>query len=67
MWRVGASIALPIVWLSATLLFYAFFATGLSILQDVVVGVVAVLTLLAAMILVWISFGFRLARHWVDG
>ena len=67
MWRVGASIALPIAWLSAMLLFYAFFATGLSLFQDVVVGVVAVLTLFAAMILVWVSFGFRLARHWVDG
>ncbi len=65
-WRVVGSIVLPFLWLSALLLFYTFWATGFSLAQDLVVGVVAVLTLLAAVIGMWLSFAFRAAGRWVS-
>ncbi len=65
-WRVVGSIVLPIVWTSVTLLFYGFWATGLSLTQDVVVGVVSVLTLLATIAAMWFSLAFGVARKWVS-
>ncbi len=65
-WRVVASILLPVVWISITLLFYGFWANGLSLTQDVVVGVVSVLTLFAVIAAMWISVAFGAARKWVS-
>jgi hypothetical protein len=67
LWRVAASIVLPIVWLAGTLLFFAFWSSGLTWFQDLTVGVAAGLSLLGTLLLVWVSYGFRLARRWVDG
>jgi hypothetical protein len=66
LWRILASLLLPVLWVSATLLYLGFFAHGFDLWQEIVVGVVSVLTLFAAMAVVWVSFGFRLAHRWVD-
>lgn len=65
-WRVALSVVAPIVWLAGTLLFYAFFAGGFSWVQDVVVGVVSALGLLATLLLLWLSFGLRWVGRWAD-
>lgn len=64
--RIAGSVVLAVAWLSATLVYLAFFAHGWNFWQETVVGIVSVLTLLAGLVLLWVSFGFRLARRWVD-
>lgn len=64
--RIAASVVLAAAWLSATLVYLAFFAHGWNFWQETVVAIVSLLTLFAALVLLWVSFGFRLARRWVD-
>jgi len=67
LWRIAASIVAPVVWLSLTLLYLGFWAHGLNLFQEIVIGVVSLLTLVGALILLWVSFGIRLYHRWVDG
>jgi len=67
LWRVLASVLLPAAWISATLVYLDFWAHGLDLAQVVVVGIVSALTLVAALTALWVAFGFRLKRLWVDG
>ena len=61
------SIVAPVAWLCTAVLYFAFWARGLTLAQGIVVGVVAILSLFATLAVVWVSFGFRLYRRWVDG
>jgi len=67
LWRVTASILAPVAWFSVMLLYFGFFAHGLSLAQEIIVGVVSGLALLAALTLLWVSFGVRAYHRWVDG
>jgi len=67
LWRVAASILAPVLWLSGVLLYFAFWAHGLSLLQGIVVGVVAVITLFGVMAAMWVSWGMSVARRWIEG
>jgi len=64
--RIIASILVPVAWLSGTLLYLAFWAHGFSLFQSVVLVVVSILVLFAVMAGIWISFGFRQARTWME-
>lgn len=63
LWRVIISVLAPVVWLSLTLLYFGFWANGLTLAQDVVVGVVSVLALLGTLTVLWVSFGIQLYRR----
>jgi hypothetical protein len=56
----------PSAWLSATLLFVAFWAHGFSLFQSIVVILVSIILLIGVMAAIWVSFGFRQARAWMD-
>ena len=62
--RVVASIAATVGWLCLILLFLAFWATGFSLLQSIVVVIVSLLVLAAVLLGAWISFGLRFVGHW---
>jgi hypothetical protein len=64
--RIVASIVLPVAWLSATLLYVAFWAHGFDLFQNIVVIVVSILVLIGVMAGMWVSFGFRQMRIWAD-
>ncbi len=66
LWRIAASVLLPVGWVSATVLFLAFGSRGFSWAQDLAVGVVSFLFLAAALVLIWVSFGVHVFRRWVD-
>lgn len=64
-WRIGASILAPVAWLCLTLLFFAFWAHGLTLAQEIVVGVVSVISLFGTLAAIWVSFGVGVVRGWV--
>jgi len=66
MWRVAATIAAAVIWLSFTLLFLAFWAHGLTWFQDLAVGVVAFLVVIGGMTALWVAFGLRLFHRWAE-
>jgi len=66
MWRVAATIAAAVVWMSFILLYLAFWAHGFSWFQDVAIGVVAFLALIGGVVAIWVSFGLRLVRRWTE-
>lgn len=66
LWRVAVSVVVPVVWIGLTLVYLALWAHGFTLPQEIVVGVVSALSLLAALAVLWISFGMQLYHHWVD-
>lgn len=62
--RVLASILGPIAWLSFTLLYVGFWATGFTLFQSVIVVLVSVLILGGVMGGVWSAWGPRYRREW---
>ena len=64
--RILASIVAPVAWLSFTLLYVGFWAHGFTLFQSIIVVIVSILVLFAVMAVLWVSFGFREARRWVD-
>ncbi len=64
--RVLASIIAPVAWLSLTLLYIGFWAHGFSLFQSIILILVSILVLIAVMGVVWVSFGFREGRRWMD-
>jgi len=62
--RVLVSIAASAGWLCLVLLYLAFWATGFSLLQSIVVVVVSLLILAAVLLGAWISFGLRFVGRW---
>jgi hypothetical protein len=64
--RVVLSVLVPVVWISLTLVYVAFFAPTFGFFQDFVIVVVSLLALLGTVTAMWASFGLRLYRHWVD-
>lgn len=64
--RILASIAVPSAWLSATLLYVAFWAHGFTWYQNIAVVLVSIIVLIGVLAAIWVSFGFRQARAWVD-
>jgi len=65
-WRVLASIAATVGWLSLTLVFLAFGTHGFTLFQDIVVVVVSLLVLGALLLGAWISFGLGFVGRWDD-
>jgi len=66
-WRIAVSILLPVAWLCGTLLYVGFWAHGLSLGQEVIVGLVSVLVLFAGLATTWVTFGLELGPCWLDG
>lgn len=58
-WRVTASIVVPVVWLSLTFLFFAFGSAGFTLVQDIAVAFVSLLGLFGVLTLIWLSFGSK--------
>jgi hypothetical protein len=58
------SVVIPVVWISTTLVFLAFWATGFTFFQDFVIAIVSLLALFGVITAMWISFGVRLIRRW---
>jgi hypothetical protein len=63
-WRVVATIAGAVTWISFTLLFVAFWAHGFSIFQSIVVIFVSLLVLGGTLAALWVSFGLRYHDLW---
>jgi hypothetical protein len=66
LWRVALTVVVPAAWISATILFLAFFAHGLSAFQEIAVLVSSGLLLVAAVAAMWVTFGLRMYRRWVE-
>ncbi len=64
--RVLTSIAATAGWLSLVLLFLAFWASGFSLVQDIVLIVVSLIVLSAVLLGAWISFGVQFIAGWPD-
>jgi hypothetical protein len=64
--RIVLSVIVPVVWISLTLVYVAFFAPTFSWFQDFVIAVVSLLVLFGTLAAMWVSFGLRVARHWAD-
>jgi hypothetical protein len=62
--RILFSIVLPIGWLSFTLLYVAFWATGFTVFQSVVIILVSALILGGTMGAVWMWWGPSYAKQW---
>jgi uncharacterized membrane protein YiaA len=64
--RILASIVAPVAWLSLTLLYVGFWAHGFTLFQSIIVIVVSIIVLFGVMAGIWVTFGFRQARRWMD-
>ena len=62
--RILFSIILPIGWLIFTLLYVAFWATGFTLFQSVVIVLVSALLLGGTMGAVWMYWGPKYSRQW---
>jgi hypothetical protein len=65
-WRILVSILGPVAWLSFTLLYVGFWATGLTLFQSIIVVLVSAIVLGGVMGALWATWGPRYARGW-DG
>jgi hypothetical protein len=61
--RIVASILGPVAWLSFTLLYVGFWATGYTLFQSVIVILVSAIVLAGLMGALWASWGMRY-RSW---
>ena len=64
--RVLVSITALVGWLGLILLYFAFWASGFTLFESIIVGVVSCLVLGGVLLGAWISFGLRLAETWAD-
>jgi hypothetical protein len=64
--RILVSIAATVGWLSATLLYLAFWATHYNLFQNIVVVIVSLLVLTGILLGAWVSYGLRFARRWME-
>lgn len=64
--RLVISIIAPVAWLSFTLLYVGFWATGFTVFQSVVVILVSALILGGVMGGLWTWWGPRYRRAWED-
>lgn len=62
--RIVGSILGPVAWLSFTLLYVGFWATGFSLFQSVIVILVSVIVLGGVMGALWTSWGPRYRHAW---
>ncbi len=63
-WRILVSILGPVAWLSFTLLYVGFWATGFTLFQSVIVILVSILVLGGVMGAIWSSWGPRYRHAW---
>lgn len=63
-WRILASILGPVAWLSFTLLYVGFWATGFSLFQSIIVILVSGIILGGVMGALWTSWAPRYGRRW---
>ena len=63
-WRMVISILVPVAWLSFTLLYVGFWATGFTLFQSVIVILVSVIILGGVMGATWTAWGPRYRRVW---
>ena len=61
-WRVAASILLGAGWLSFVLLYAAFWSSGYSLFQSIVIVLVSPLILAGVLGAMWAAWGMRFAR-----
>jgi hypothetical protein len=59
------TLLVPVVWISVTLLFLAFWSRGFTLVQDIVVFIVSMLLLFGTIVAMWVSFGVGQFRRWV--
>lgn len=64
--RLVISIVAPVAWLSFTLLYVGFWATGFTVFQSVVVLLVSALILAGVMGGLWTWWGPRYRHTWED-
>jgi hypothetical protein len=64
--RAVLSVLIPVVWISLTLVYLAFFAPSFTLVQDVVLVVVSLFALIGALTVMWVSFGVRTVHRWID-
>lgn len=63
-WRMLVSIIGPVAWLSFTLLYVGFWATGFTLFQSIIVIIVSALILGGLMGALWTSWGPRYRHGW---
>ena len=63
-WRIFVSILGPVAWLSFTLLYVGFWATGFSLFQSIIVILVSVIVLGGVMGAIWTTWGPRYRHVW---
>ncbi len=63
-WRILVSILGPVAWLSFTLLYVGFWATGFTLFQSVIVILVSVILLAGLMGAIWTTWGTRYRHGW---
>ncbi len=66
-WRVGASIAVAFGWLIFILIYAAFFSSGLSLFQNIIVTLASIIGGIMILGIVWASYGLRHARPMGEG
>jgi hypothetical protein len=62
--RILFSIAAIVGWLSLVLLYFAFWATGFTLFQDIVIVIVSLLLLGGILLSAWVSFGLKFTGRW---
>ena len=63
-WRILVSILGPVAWLSFTLLYVGFWATGFTLFQSIIVILVSVIILGGVMGAIWTTWGPRYRHAW---
>lgn len=66
LWRIGLTVLIPVIWISTTLLFVAFWARDFTWFQDLSILIVSTLLLFGTIAAMWATFGFGMYRRWVD-
>jgi len=64
--RIVATVVGSTAWISFTLLYLGFWAHGFSLVQNVIVVITSLVILFGTIVALWVSYGFGLARRWVD-
>lgn len=63
-WRIIASILVPVAWISFTLLYVGFWASGFTLFQSIIIILVSLLVLAGVMGVVWVSAGPGYRHYW---
>jgi len=64
--RIVATVLGTTAWISFTLLYLGFWAHGFSLVQNLIVIATSLILLFGIVVALWVSFGFGMARRWID-